>query len=118
MVYQSITKFAFYLAGAKCTLYCVCKPLAPFFNTDMSSSVFNGWALELEQVNIKFEHIQGKKNVVANAVSRFRTLGLYQDNDNDDVPIMTEYIIKNFIKEVHSTDVVPRTPAYNTGKLN
>ena len=30
VVYQSIQKFAFYLAGTKCMLYCDHKPLAPF----------------------------------------------------------------------------------------
>ena len=53
----------------------------------------------------------------ADAISRLRTLGLYQDNENDDVPITTEDIIENII-EVHSTNVVPRTPTYNTWKLN
>ena len=33
VVYQSIKKFAFYLAGFKCTLYCDHKPLVLFFTT-------------------------------------------------------------------------------------
>ena len=56
--------------------------------------------------------------MIATAISRLRTLGLYQDNNNDDVPITTEDIVKNIIKEVHCTDIVPRTPTYNIGKLN
>ena len=76
------------------------------------------WALELQQFDIKFKHIWGKKNVVANTVSRLRTLGLYQDNDNKDVPLTTEDIVKNIIEEVHSTDIVPKIPTYNAGKLN
>ena len=119
MVYQSIQKFAFYLAGAKCTLYCDHKPLMPFFTIGTSCPVLNGWALECQQFDIKFEHIQGKKNMVTDTVSRVRTLGLYQDDDDDDdVPITTKNVIKNIREEVHSTGVVPRTPAYNTGKLN
>ena len=107
-----------YLAGTKCTLYCDHKPLAPFSTTGMSSPVLDRWALELQQFDIKFKHIQGKKNVVVNAISRLRTLCLYQDNENKDVPIATEDAIKNIIEEVHSTDVLPRTPTYNIGKLN
>ena len=99
-------------------LYCDHKPLTPFFTTGMSSPVLDRWALELQQLDIKFKHIQGKKNVVAYAVSRLRMLCLYQDYDSDNVQITTENVIKNIIEEVHSTDVVPRTPAYNIGKLN
>ena len=111
VLYLSIKKFAFYLAGAKCKLYCDHKPLAPFFTTGRSSSVLNRWALELQQFNIKLEHIHGKKNIVTNTVSGLWMLGLYKDNDNDDVLITTIDIINNIIEEVLSTDIVPRTPA-------
>ena len=73
------------------------------------------WALKLQQFNIKFEYIQGKKNVVANAISRFRTLGLYWDNDNEDMLLTTEDVIENIIEEVQSTGEVQKTPTYNTG---
>ena len=56
-VYRPIQKFAFYLAGTKCTLYCEHKPLAPFFMTGLSSPVLDRWTLELQQFNIKFQHI-------------------------------------------------------------
>ena len=108
-------KFAFCLGGDKCTLYCDHKPLAPFFTTGMSSPVLDRWALELQQFNIKFEHIQGKKNVVTDTVCRLRTLGLYQDNNNDDLPITIVDFIKDIIEEVHSRDIVPRMPSYNIG---
>ena len=98
-------------------LYCDHTPLAPFLSTGMSSPVLDRWALELQQFDIKFQHIQGKKNVVACVTSRLRTLGLYQDNDNEDVPNTLEDVTKNIIEEVHSTDIVPRTPAYNWENL-
>ena len=60
-VYRSIQKFAFYLAGTKCTLYCDHKPLASFFTTGMSLPVLDKWVLELQQFDIKFQHIQGEK---------------------------------------------------------
>ena len=53
--------------------------------------------MELQQFNIKFQHIQGKKNVVADAISQLRTLGLYQDNGNKDIPLTTEDVIENII---------------------
>ena len=85
-VYRSIQKFASYLASTKCTLYYDHKPLALFFTTGMPSPKLDRWALELQQFDIKFQHIQGKRNVVAAAISRLRTLGLYKDNDNKGVP--------------------------------
>ena len=84
-VYRSIQKFAFYLAGTICTLYCDHKPLTPFFTTNMSSPMLDRWVLELQQLDIEFQHIQGNRNIDADAISRLRTLGLYKENDNKDV---------------------------------
>ena len=92
-IYQSIQKCAFYLAGMECTLYWDHKPLPPFFTTGMSSPLLDRWALELQQFNIKFQHIRGKRNIVADAISWLRTVGLYQDNDNKDIPLTTEDVI-------------------------
>ena len=61
-VYWSVQKFFFYLTGTDCTLYCDYKPLTPFFTTGRSSHILDRWALELQQFNVKFEHIQDKKN--------------------------------------------------------
>ena len=118
VVYWSTPNFAFYLTGIECILYCDHKPLAPFFTTGMSSAVLDRWALELQQFNIKFQHIQEKKNVVADAISQLRTLGLYQDNDNKGIPLTTDDVIKNMIQEVHLTEVIQKTPMYNVKKLN
>ena len=74
-VYMSIQKFAFYLAGTKCTLNCDHKPLAPFFMTGMSSPVLDRWTLELQQFDIRFQCIQGKRNIVADAISRLLQCG-------------------------------------------
>ena len=117
-VYWSIQKFAFYLAGTKCMLYCDHKPSAPFFTTGMSSTMLDRWAVELQQFDLKFQHIQVKRNMVANVISRLRTLGLYQDNGNNDVPLTLEDVVKNIMQEVHSMDAVPKTAAYKMGKLN
>ena len=47
--------------------------------TGMSSHVLDHWALELQQFNVKFEHIQAKKNVVPDTISRLRMYGLYKE---------------------------------------
>ena len=40
------------------------------------------------------EHIQGKKNVVADVISRLRTFGLYQDNDTKEVQLSPKDAVK------------------------
>ena len=69
-IYKSVQKFDFYLTGIDCTLYCDHRPLASFFTIGLLSHILDQWVIELQQFNIKFGHIQGKKNVVADAISR------------------------------------------------
>ena len=78
-VYRSINEFSFYLTGAKCILYCDHKPLAPFIITGMKSKTMDRWALKLQQYNIKFQHVAGKENVVADAISHLKTANLYEE---------------------------------------
>ena len=83
-------------------LYCDHRLLVPFFTTGMSSPVLDRWALELQQFNIKVQHIQGKKDIVADTISQLRTLGLYQGNGNEGNPVTTEDFIENIIEEATS----------------
>ena len=84
----------------------------------MSSPVLDRWTLELLQFNIKFQHIQGRQNVVADAISRPKTLGLYKDNDNEDEPATIDDVVENKIEEINSADSAPKKLTYNVGKLN
>ena len=76
-VYRSVQKFAFYLKGIDCTLYCDHKTLTTFFTTGMSSHVLDQWTLELQQFSVKFDHMKGKKSVVADVISTLKMFGLY-----------------------------------------
>ena len=84
----------------------------------MSSQLLDYWALELQQFDIQFQHISGKKNVVADAISRLRTLGLYQDNGKDDLATTDDDMVENIIEEVHVIEWVPNSAGYNMEKLN
>ena len=117
-VYRMTQKFSFYLAGTKCTLYCDHKPLAPFFTTAISSPVLDHWALELQQFDIQFEHISGKKNVVADVISRLRTLVIYQDNGNDDLAKTDNNMVDNVMEEDHAIEWIPNLTTYKMEKLN
>ena len=118
IVYRSIQKFSFYFAGPKYILYCDHKPLAPFFTTGMSSPVLDWGTLELQQFNIWFEHISGKKNVVADMISRLRTLGLYPDCGNTDLAKTDDDIVDNVIEEVHAIEWIPSLSTCKIEKLN
>ena len=84
----------------------------------MSSWVLNCWALELQQSDIQFEHISGKKKSVANVISRLRTLGLYQDNGNDDVATTDDDMVENIVEEVHAIEWVSNSASYSMEKRN
>ena len=101
--YQSIQKFQFYLGGVLCNLHCNHKPLALFFLGNMKNPTLNKWALELNQCNIVFMHIAGKKNVVADAISRLKQKNLYTEPRDKNKPTAEGIgdCIENIIAEVH-----------------
>ena len=74
--------------------------------------------MELQQFDIQFEHIPGKKNVVADAISRLRTLGLYQENVNDNLAKTDNKMVNNVMEEVHAIEWVPNSASYRMEKLN
>ena len=68
--------------------------------------------------NNQFEHISGKKNVVADTICSLRTLGLYQDNGNANLPKTYDDIIYDIVEEVHDIEWIPNSAAYKMEKLN
>ena len=61
---------------------------------------------------MKFEHIQGKKNMTADVISRLRTSGLYQDNNNEEVQLLLEDAVEKIIEEIHNINSAPTTTTY------
>ena len=60
----------------------------------------------------------GKNNVVADAISRLRTLGLYQENGNDDLAKIDNNMIDNIVEEVHAIEWIPNSAGYKMESLN
>ena len=83
----------------------------------MSSPVLDHWALELQQFDIQFKHLSGKKNVVADTISRLRTLGLYQDNGNDNLAKTDNNVVDNIVEEVHAIEWIPKSATYKREKV-
>ena len=70
-IYLSVKKLAFYITDADITLRSDHLPLKWFLLKNTLNDKVNNWAIELETYRIKFEHIKGKSNVLADTLSRF-----------------------------------------------
>lgn len=46
------------------------KPLVTFINSDRHDGIYARWAVKLQELNFCFEHIVGKRNVIADGLSR------------------------------------------------
>ena len=55
---------------------------------------------------------------MADAISRLRTLGLYEDNGYDDLSTADSNMVENIIEEAHAIEWVPNSASYNMKKLN
>ena len=78
------------------------------------------WALELQQLNIKFNHIEGKKNTVADTILRLKTLNPCEKNQEvNSVPSVAtvEDTLENNIEEVQNISVKTSNPDQTT-KVN
>ena len=72
--------------------------------TGMKSQTMDILALQLQQYNVKFEHIAGKKNAVSNAISWLKAVNLYEEPEDHKVsktPASIDDIMENLILEVH-----------------
>ena len=68
---------------------------------------------------MEFEHIQGKKNMLADVISRLRAFRLYQYNNNEQFQLSLEDAIENFIEKLHNIGSTPKISAYTKiDKLN
>ena len=76
-IYKSAKRFAFYITGAKTTVFSDHKQLKNFFEGGMNIAKLDRWSLELQEFNISLEFIQGKLNKIADVISRLKNDGLY-----------------------------------------
>ena len=69
-IYMSVKKLAFYLTDADLLLKSDHLPLKKFLQKNTLNNKVNNWAMELEAFNIRFEHVSGKANILADMLSR------------------------------------------------
>ena len=78
-VLRSGQRFDYYLRGVQCTLRCDHKPLKPFLSRAMKIAKLDRWAMLLQEYDIRFIHIKGIDNILADAISRLCTINIYED---------------------------------------
>ena len=99
-IYKSVKKFAFYITGAKTTVFSDHKPLKNFFEGGMNIPKLDRWSLELQEFDISIEFIQGKLNTVADVISRLKNEGLYNEHSSEDHKIKATTNLNDRIEEV------------------
>ena len=68
-IYMSVKKLSFYLMDAEVLLKSDHLPLKKFLQKNTLNNKVNNWAMELEAFNIKFQHVSGKTNILADTLS-------------------------------------------------
>ena len=68
-IYMSVKKLAFYLTDADVLLKSDHLLLKKFLQKNTLNNKVNNWAMELEAFNIRFEHVSGKANILADTLS-------------------------------------------------
>ena len=99
-IYKSVKRFAFYITGAKTTVFSDHKPLKNFFKGGMNITKLDRWSLELQEFDISLEFIQGKLNTVANVMSHLKNGGLYEEYSKEDQKVNTTTNLDERIEEV------------------
>ena len=99
-IYKSVKKFAFYITGAKTTVFSDHKPLKNFFEGGMNITKLDRWSLELQEFDISLEFIQGKLNTVADVISCLKNGGLYVEHPKEDQKVNTVMNLDERIEEV------------------
>ena len=68
-IYMSVKKLSFYLNDADVLLKSDHLPLKKCLQKNTLNNKVNNWAMELEAFNIKFKHVSGKANILADTLS-------------------------------------------------
>ena len=86
-IYMPVKKSTFYLTGQEIMLRSDHLPLKKFLNHKTFNNTLDNWAVEIESFKIKFVHIPGKDNVLADTLSRLIDI----DPDVEQEPELKDY---------------------------
>ena len=82
-IYMSFHKMVFYLKDAHIMIWCYHVPSGIFIYSVMKNDKVNNWSQEIHAITpyIKFKHIKGKENILADSLSQICTLGVCKANE-------------------------------------
>ena len=103
-IYMSVKKLAFYLTDADVLLKSDHLPL--FLQKNTLNNKVNNWAMELEAFNIRFKHVSGKANVLADTLSCLIDLDPDARLDSENARWEFRYYIFESLPKFSSADVV------------
>ena len=105
-IYMSAKKLAFYLTDADILLKSDHLPLKKFLQKNTLNNKVNNWAMELEAFNIRFEHVSGKANILADTLSHLIDLDPDARFDPENAGWEFGYYIFESLPKLSSKDVV------------
>ena len=103
---MSVKKLAFYLTDADILLKSDHLPLKKFLQKNTLNNKVNNWAMELEAFNIRFEHVSGKANILADTLSCLIDLDPEARLDPENARWEFGYYIFESFPKLSSADVV------------
>ena len=105
-IYMSVKKLAFYLTDADVLLKSDHLPFKKFLQNNTLNNKVNNWAMELEAFNIKFEHVSGEANILADTLSHLINLDPDARLDLENAGWEFRYYIFESLPKLSSADVV------------
>ena len=105
-IYMSVKKLAFYLTDADVLLKSDHLPLKKFLQKNTLNNKVNNWAMELEAFNIRFEHVSGKANILADMLSHLIDLDPDARLDPENAGWEFRYYIFESLPKLSSEDIV------------
>ena len=105
-IYMSVKKLSFYLTDADVLLKSDHLPLKKFLQKNTLNNKVNNWAMELEAFNIRFEHVYGKANILADTLSHLVDIDPDARLDPENARWEFRYYIFESLPKLSSEDIV------------
>ena len=106
-IYMSVKKLSFYLTDAEVLLKSDHLPLKKFLQKNTLNTKVNNWAMELEAFNIKFQHVSGKTNILADMLSRLVEIDPDARLDPENAGWEFGYYVFETLPKLSSEEIVP-----------
>ena len=104
-IYMSVKKLSFYLTQADVLLKSDHLPLKRFCHKNTLNSKVNNWAMELESFDIRFEHIKGQNNVLADTLSRLIDINLDTQLTPEGKGYEFGYAVSEELPDIHTFEI-------------